>query len=77
MAKTRGAFRKGIKSGTKGGSTKPKSPGAKSKAQGGTAHKMSKPEGGKGKLKGAMAKGKSNMDKASKAVYGIRKGSNK
>lgn len=43
--------------------TKPPFPGAKSKAQGGTAHRMSKPEGGKGKLRGAMSKGKAMSNK--------------
>lgn len=77
MAGTRKAFKSGKSAGFKGGKSKAAFPGAKTKAQGGTSHKMSKPEGGKGKLKSGMKKGKNNMDKASKAVYGIRKGKNK
>lgn len=66
-----GKFKKGAAA-SKGTRKNHPSPGAKSKAQGGTAHKMTKPEGSKGKLSGAMSKGRANMEKASKAVYGLK-----
>lgn len=77
MAGTRKAFKSGKASGFSGGRSKPQGNGAKSKAQGGTPHKMSKPEGSKGGLTSGMKKGKNNMDKQSKAVYNVRKGKNK
>lgn len=43
--------------------------GGKAPAQGGTKHRMSKPEGKKGKLKKGFKAGKSKMDSASKAVF--------
>lgn len=47
--------------------------GGKAPAQGGTKHKMSKPEGSKGGLKKAMSKGRSTAKKGALKVKGMKK----
>ena len=68
-----GKFRKGasaskanMKKQQKG--TKPPFPGAKSKAQGGTPHRMSKPEGSKANARSGLKKGRATATKG--PLYG-------